>query len=533
MVWRKWLVRVLVFSALGGMGALGLAYQAWTNPTATRQQVLDTMKDRFSGATVSLDSARLRILGGIAFNDLRLARKDDPEKQDFLYVPAGILYHDKEHLLDGKLGGVAIRKMVVQRPRFHIIRDKDGHLNLEGVIGAVNLKERVPTIVIQQGTIVFEDRTLSTAVPVVEIKDVSLTIINDPLPTLNIELSGQTDVAGPLHASLKFDRASGATTGAIDLPGIALADPLIQRVAALAPDLANHLRFLKGNGALHTTLDYDPAVAPPLRYDATLEVSDGQVTHARLPLSLEGAAATVHVVNGQIPSVHLTAHSGTAKIEITAKDLTLPSNCAALEELPALETILREFDLRIEHLQVTDKLLEQLPDTVKRIDEPYHARGLLTFHHVVQSEAQGKWRKTWHMTAEGLQASYHQYFDYPIDRITGSLETVLTSDSHIETKVNLVGFTAQQPVHLQGTLAGEKHFPEIKLEISGENIPLDEKLLAALQGDNRKLALQFLPDRSRMPSPEFQPMGLGDFKAYITREGGQEKCKNRFLIYIH
>ena len=47
----------------------------------------------------------------------------------------------------------------------HVIREKDGRLNLDGIIGVVDLKERVPTIVIQQGTIVVEDRTLSVAAP--------------------------------------------------------------------------------------------------------------------------------------------------------------------------------------------------------------------------------------------------------------------------------------------------------------------------------------------------------------------------------
>ncbi len=532
MIWRKWLVRVMVFSVLGGMAALGLAYQAWTNPTATRQQVHNTLTDRFPGATVSLESARLRLLGGVAFNDLRLARKDDPEKQDFLYVQSGVLYHDKEHLLDGK---VAIRKIELFRPRLHAIREKDGRLNLTGVIGLVNLNERVPTIVIQQGTLLVEDRTLSTAAPLVEIKDVSLTLINDPTPTLNIDLSGQTDVAGPIQASLKFDRATGATTGTIDLPGVPLADALIQRVVALAPEAGNQLRFLKGDANLHTTLNYDPAAQPPLRYDATVEWTNGRLTHARLPLPLEDATATIKVRNGRVPFVHLAAHSGTAVIDLTVKDLTLPRDPAGLSELPPLETVLRECDLRIAHVQITDKLLEKLPESVQRLEAPYTARGPLTFHHTLQHQADGKWRKTWNLMAEGLHVSYQPYFDYPVEGVTGSVETLLTSEDHLATTVHLRGFTGARPVHLDGTLTGDKFGPEIKLELGGENILLDEKLLAALPDGHRKLAMTFLPDKSRKPSPEFQPMGLGDFKVFINRGagGGLGDFKNRFLIKIH
>jgi hypothetical protein len=132
-----------------------------------------------------------------------------------------------------------------------------------------------------------------------------------------------------------------------------------------------------------------------------------------------------------------------------------------------------------------------------------------------------------------MRGSYHHFFDYAVDHITGSLETVLTSDGHLETKVNVAGLTEGRPVRLHGTLIGEKHLPEIKLEITGENIPLDEKLLAALKDENRKLALQFLPEKSRKPSPEFQPMGLGDFKVSIARDAGQDAVRTHFLIYVH
>jgi AsmA-like C-terminal region len=531
MVWRKWLVRILVFSTLGGLAGLGLAYQAWTNPTATRQQVLDTMNDRFSGATVSLESARLRLLGGIAFSDLRLARKDDPEKQDFLHVPSGVLFHDKEHLRDGK---VAIRQIQLDRPRLHVVREKDGRLNLDGVIGEVTLKERVPTIVWQQGTIVIEDRGLSTVTPVVEIKDVALTLINDPLPTLNIEFSGQTDVAGKITGSFKVDRATGATTGTLDLPLVPVSDSLIQRLAALVPDAGNHLRFLKGDGKLHAALDFDRARNVPLRFDATLELSRATLTHARLPLPIEDASATIRVCNGQIPFAHLTAHSGTANIELTVKDLTLPRNACGLEELPPLETVLHDFDLRIEHLQMTDELYAQLPESMKRFCDPYAARGTLTYHQTVHREPGGKWCITWGVNAENLRATY-EHFKYPFERISGMVDTTLNSDGDLETNVNVQGYTENLPVRLRGTIKGKKQAPEIKLELWAENVPLDQKLLAAMPDDCRKVALQFLPDKSRKPAPDFKPMGLGDFKVYINREAGAGDCdfKNRFVIKVH
>ena len=114
MSWRKWFVRGLVFTIVGLCAALYLVYQRWTNPAAVREQVLAKLKAYFPGAQVTVDSARLRILGGIQVHVLGLSRKDDPEAAEFVSIPSAILYHDKEKILDGEL---SLRKVELLRPR--------------------------------------------------------------------------------------------------------------------------------------------------------------------------------------------------------------------------------------------------------------------------------------------------------------------------------------------------------------------------------------------------------------------------------
>ena len=91
MPWRKWFVRGLVFGILGACGAVGLVYQSWTNPAAVREQVIAKLQALYPGAIVSVDSARLRILGGVVVNGLRMSRRDDPDKNEFLHVPSAFL----------------------------------------------------------------------------------------------------------------------------------------------------------------------------------------------------------------------------------------------------------------------------------------------------------------------------------------------------------------------------------------------------------------------------------------------------------
>src|SRR4051812_10589329 len=67
---RKWVVRGLVALVLCSCLGAGVIYQQWTNPTAVRQQVVEMLEKQFPGATVTLDSARLRLLGGVVLTEL-------------------------------------------------------------------------------------------------------------------------------------------------------------------------------------------------------------------------------------------------------------------------------------------------------------------------------------------------------------------------------------------------------------------------------------------------------------------------------
>ena len=60
MAWRKWFVRLLVFTVVGSCGGGVFLYQRFTNPDAVREQVVAKLKKHFAGAQVTVDSARLR-----------------------------------------------------------------------------------------------------------------------------------------------------------------------------------------------------------------------------------------------------------------------------------------------------------------------------------------------------------------------------------------------------------------------------------------------------------------------------------------
>src|SRR5947209_14922724 len=184
-------MRGAVLAAVGGIaGAVALAYQL-TGSAAVRQQVTAQLRKHFVGGEVALGSARFRLLGGITVENFTLYRKDDPTRTPILHVPAGVVYHDKEQLAAGR---VAIRKIKLERPRLTVTRAADGTWNLGGILGPVLPDMPIPVVEIEQGTVVIEvappDAPPGASPLRVEMKNIHATLVNQPLPVLNIQLRG-------------------------------------------------------------------------------------------------------------------------------------------------------------------------------------------------------------------------------------------------------------------------------------------------------------------------------------------------------
>jgi hypothetical protein len=507
--WRKWLVRATVFGLVAATACVGVLYQRWTNPAAVRRQVMDHLAAQFLHTRVSLESAHLRLVDGIAVTDLRLARSDDRDKNEYLYVPSAIIYHDKEQLLNGKL---SIRKVELFQPTLRIVRGADGHWNLAGILAPSEPNEPLPTLVIHQGTIELEDHQGTTTAPPLKLKDVNLTVINDPLPTLTFEGSAQADVAGAIHFKGARDRPSEQTTLTVRAPHVPVDPALIERVSAYYPQVAVHTRELRGNLAIDADLGYYPSSATDFRYEVRAHLTQGSFSHAQLPLPLQQLEATLQCVNGKVPVAKLSARSGQAELSLTVKDLT-PS------ESHSLESWVRELDFQARHLSVTPALFKPLPDDLQDISEDYSPSGLASVNFTIDRTPKGEPHKHCLFTAEDMQASFVK-FPYRVEHIAGTIDADLTPGRDDLIKLDFHGMAGRQPVFLRGELVGDKP-SGVNVVIWGKGLPLDRKILDAL------------PDKYKTLAESFHASGLGDFTAYIRRDHNSCEYANRFVITFH
>jgi hypothetical protein len=524
MTWRKWLVRGLVFSLLGGGVAAWLVYEAWTNPTAMRHQVLDKLRQRFVGAAIRLESARLRLLGGIGVSEMRMARRDGLDSSDFLYVPSAVIYHDKEHLFDGVL---AIRKIEMTRPCLRVVRQRDGRVNLAGILGPVNLSERMPTLIIHQGTIVIEDHTLSPAGTLIEITGVELTAVNDPQLTLVIDGSGQTDVAGPVHVHATLQRDTSALSAVLELSAIPVGPTLVERVHSFCPTLASHLRQFQANGKLTLQLASQPHSATPLTYDLTAQVSDGGWTHAVWPTPVEKIEGSLRCIDGRVCTAEVSARSGGTRLHASLENLNLlPQGTLPWEERVG------KLCVKLQHLMASPELFDRLPAEARDIDHDYTPRGPVSLTYTFEHFHPGSWNKHWSVHPEGMTAE-HFLFPYRLVQVTGSVEMDCPSTRDNRIRVDLLGHSDDVPVTVRGTIEGPKQGCGIDLTVAANNLPMNEKLFLALPAKSRDVARTFLPDSSRHMGLALRPMGLGDVRAYIRRSRGQPAFKNRYVIDFH
>jgi hypothetical protein len=512
MSWRKWLVRGLVFGIMGAVVCAAVVYQRWTNPVAIRQQVLDKLRELFPGADVTLDSAHLELLGGIRFTELHLVRRDDPDRTEIAHVPSGVLYHNKEEVLDGKL---SFRKVVLDRPRLRIARNREGTWNLAGIAAPARPDQPLPTVVVRQATILVDDQgprksaqdtAASEQVPL-EIHNAALTLLNDPLHTVLIEGTGVSDTMGSIQLRGAWQRDSHEVT----LHAKALGVPLAPAFARLAPYCSEgHLSdvHIAGKADIETDLAYRPQYSKPLSYDLRCQLKGVSLRHPKLPLPLDNLDTALHCANGSVTLERLTARAGQAEVELHGSAL-----------LPGVTQDVAG-SLTVKHLTVCKELCDHLPDNFQKLYKMFDPRGPVTV--VFDYARHGDRPEQMHcvLKPENVSVCFER-FPYPLEGVTGTLDCDLVKNVH---KIDLSACAGTQPVHLQGTWAGYVKDSDVHLTLQADGIIIDKKLIAALPTrpvDLQKLALSF------------HPTGRGDCQVVIRHTPGAAAFANEYRVQFH
>jgi hypothetical protein len=563
-LFRCWILRGIILMILAVLGYGGWFAAHWVSPEKVRTAVEAHLAAKFdSSVKVHLGEAHLRIFGGIALRDLTLTREGDSEP--FLIVPEAVISHDKEQLSRGAL---VIRKIELERPRIHLVRQADGRWNYSGVMPPSSADQLVPTLVVNGGIVRLTDER-PDGIPAVALLGAKLQLLNDPLHTLKIEgsatvISAQAlqengtaepnTLAIPLQLNARLHRATGQIVARLQVPELELTPDFAPLVARYHPREACYLTQFSAKASVVLDLTTPSEVDKPIKYDVAVTLREGRFEDAQLPWAVEQLAGTIRLHDGTLTAEKLTAKFGHANVELNLRSKPgqfAPTSVAtgprvgpviralAIAELlrgpqvpppildfqgdplRALESYLDRFDMSIAGLSLDDDLFERLTPKAKRLREIFNPRGgvnlSLRFH---RTDAEGGWRREAELKPNKLSVEY-EHFRYPVTDLTGSLKQVMASDGTDEFQVHMTGSLGGRRIDLSGKVAGEGPDPYIALRIAGTDIPVDEKLIKAL------------PGKSSADLLKLRASARGDFVVDIRQNYQVNRAENTFQIRVY
>jgi hypothetical protein len=509
MAWRKWLVRGFVFSVLGSAALAALAYQHLTSSDAVREQVLKKVRAIFPGAAVALDSAGLRILGGIQVHELRLLKPAGRDKHEFVHIPSALIYHDKEKLAGGEL---SLRKVEMHRLTLRVIRGADGRWNVQGVLAPSDPSRPLPTLVAHQATVLFEDRLDPDRPLALELRDVSLTFINDPLPTVTIDAVGHTELFGKVEMHAVWQRSTNEIRFTAQAADVALNKTLLERFGpCLCPAGKLDGVALAGSASIRVQAARSGGDEPAWTTGVQVSVKKTTVQYPDLPLPAEELDAELRYAGGELYVHSLRGRLGNAIL-----------TGSAVARLPCLDQDF-EANLTLARLELNDSLDARLPEKLKTLGKLFQPRGKVSVH--LNCARRGG---TWVKTAGGHESTVtlapddidicFDHFRYPLAKVTGAVHYQLANSL---VKVDLKAHAGARPVSIRGHWRDAETAADADIEIDATEVPIEPALIAAL------------PEPVEGYVKAFHAAGLVDVNAKVRHKPGDQGIDYEYTIRVH
>ncbi|MEQ8835274.1 MAG: hypothetical protein RID07_00550, partial [Lacipirellulaceae bacterium] len=475
-----------------------------------RQRTEVALAEKFPHLQVSVGGARLIEGHGIAIYDLQFDEAASSKSHSHLLSVDELLLECDASLTKLVQGVPEVRRVVVRRPRCSVRRDPSGRLNLEDFLPLPQTQLRRPPIIIESGILTYTDLAKSKLPPLV-VRDVNLAIAgsskespaSDQRVAVNGTLSGSQLRKARLRAS--FDPATGAYRGELGIDSFSFDDDLqewLNHHLTHSP----HGRSLAGLKLGYQMTGYvqvsgDLKTAPQAA--AKLQIAGGRAEHPRLPRPLTNLRCQVELVDNQLAIKDFHAQCGPAAVAGAARRNGLSS--AAPTTLAA----------RVVQLPLDKSLRKSLPELLQVQWAKFQPEGVVDL--TLQASFDGR---TWspNATLSGTELSFtSDKFPYRLHDGYGSIVVVPRKGlDPLRLDLDLTGYGGGQPIRIKGQVFDPK--PEARgwATITGKQVEIEKKMLAAL------------PPKPREVIESLHPNGKIDFNWRIDRH--QDGAKPRTTL---
>ncbi len=420
-----------------------------------RRRVEARLRDRFPTLDVHVRSASLVDGEGILIRDLSLAEAGG----------APLVTIEEIHLTCGTslaelaAGEPRIAAVRLRRPVVQARRDTAGRWNLAKLLEQQQGGAGMP-VAIEDATFAVDDTQLGRRFT---LRNVGLTLEPQAADAAGSRTAVKGRVGGDLFERADFE-GHVAADGTFGLVGHIEALDLSPRLRGFLPKdggLADHASSVRGQVDLDWNVTGSLASLDQATFGVSGRLTGGHFEHASLPVAISDIAASFTADRSGIACDRLEGHSGSTLVHGSGR-------LAGWDPLA-------DFDLsfEVERLLVGRHWEPFLPATLASHWSKLLPTGEVDLQARLARRA-GQLTRDVAVRCRNLSLTYYR-FPYRLDRTVG---TVTYRDGAVA--MHLTGQAGGHPVHVEGSLDTSKAGNPGAVEVRGEDMRIDDALLAAL-----------------------------------------------------
>ena len=504
-----------------------------------RAEVESQLRDHYRGLIVSVRSAR-RVEGqGVEIRGIEI-REAGAGQTPILAQIDEVFAECDTKLPEFLLEPPKIRGLQVRRMKLRAERKENGFWSLGHLIPLPGREGSPPNIQVLDASIDIVDPALQPA-GALSLRNINLTVdpvVGTPVVTAATNASNPAGavqmhlptpappapggqpvllrvrgtIAGDHFEKAEVDGLFDPDSGQWDLRGAVEALEFNPRLrAALPRDVAALLEPLASvRGRTHfgfevqrAALDPRRRSAPEMRFAIEGKISEGRIDDARLPDPLTDVSATLRCDNRGLIINELTARCGSAAIQLSGELSGYAPNSPLRVEVHA------------QQLQVERLVVSKIAPDLQSVWNKFSPKGTVDVDANLQFDGR-HWTPDLSVRCHDLSVLYDE-FPY---RVTDGVGTIELKQNELSIRMRAVGGGQVIRCRAEVYEPGEDFSGWIDLQSEGP-VPLDEKLIAAMDYRGQKIV--------RM----FSPRGSVSFQARFHRERGEPDVHRKLNLTVH
>jgi hypothetical protein len=528
MLRRKWLFRGMTLVLLASLIAIGWWVRVCISPAQVRLLALQQLQTHFPQLHVQVQSAHLRLFGGVAIEEFTLQTKSEIPRT-LMRVPRTVIRCNRDALREGRM---SIEQIRLERPELWLEADSAGNWNVDGLSQPPSTEHGgAPSLEILQGKVILFDRRVMKE-PIHDLPRIDLSMLSDSPHRMRWQLNLNSTDGGKASSQGNWNqkRVEGSTI--LQLERFTLNESIRRVLTEINPNLEPVLAMIRGKVSGQIDLEHQQQPQCRLIPRFRLQLENGQyycqkfqelVSEIRCDIEYNQGKLIVHSSNGNMGGTSIEV-SGEAEVA----DL-LPENCqpvnAKRSQPVDFESRLKNMRVQAKRINLSPEMFAKLPPEARSIDKQFQIRGPVNLSYHFDRGDAGITRK---FTVEPMGATVcYEWFQLPLFDLRGKVEKTFHADGTEAMSLDLSGVGANRPLTIVGKILGVDPEKHVDITVRARDVPLDHAPL-----------IDALPDQFPAMYRRFHAKGVADLVCRIRhnlesrRDYGATAFDNEFTLQI-